>query len=70
MAHKREMREAFVEQVRASRRIVMNWLSSDGTESGAMTLGANTEETRMLAAEYQAAARKKGFRTRFTLVGL
>jgi hypothetical protein len=31
-------------------------------------LGPNTEETRKLAAEYQVAAHKKGFRTRFSLV--
>ena len=68
VAEKRAMRHAFVESVRASRRIVMSWVSSDGTQSGAVTLGPNTEETRLVAAEYQAAARKKGFQTRFSLV--
>jgi len=68
VAEKRAMRDAFVEGVRASRQIVMSWVSSDGTERGAVTLGPNTEETRLIASEYQAAARKKGFRTRFSLV--
>jgi hypothetical protein len=68
VAKKRVMRNAFVESVRTSRQIVMRWVSSDGTESGACALGPNTEETRLIASEYQAAARKKGFRTRFSLV--
>jgi hypothetical protein len=68
VAEKRLMRNAFVESVRTSRQIVMRWVSSDGTESGVCALGPNTEETRLIASEYQAAARKKGFRTRFSLV--
>jgi hypothetical protein len=68
VAEKLAMRNAFVESVRTSRQIVMSWVSSDGTESGVCALGPNTEETRLIASEYQAAARKKGFRTRFSLV--
>jgi hypothetical protein len=68
VAEKRAMRNAFVEGVRVSRQIVMRWLSSDGDESGVVSLGPNTEETRRKAAEYQAAAQEKGFRTRFSLV--
>jgi hypothetical protein len=68
VAEKRAMRNAFVETVRTARNIVMSWVSSDGTESGSAMLGPNTEETRLMAAEYQAAARRKGYRTRFTLV--
>jgi hypothetical protein len=67
VAEKRAMRNAFVASVRASRDIVMRWVSSDGQESGAVSLGANTDETRKKAAEYQAAAQKKGFRTSFKL---
>ncbi len=68
LAHKRVRRDAFVETVRLSRTILMSWVSSDGVESGTASLGPNTPETRLKAAEYQAAARKKGFHTRFTLV--
>ncbi len=68
VAEKRAMRNAFVSAVRASRNIVMSWVSSDGQERGVVSLGPNTEETRRKAAEYQAAAQKKGFRTRFSLV--
>jgi hypothetical protein len=67
-AEKRAMKNAFVETVRTARNIVMSWVSSDGTESGSAMLGPNTEETRLLAAEYQAAGRRKGYRTHFTLV--
>jgi hypothetical protein len=67
-AEKRAMRNAFVETVRTARNIVMSWVSSDGTESGSAMLGPNTEETRLMAAEYQAAGRRKGYRTHFTLV--
>jgi hypothetical protein len=68
LAQKRAMRNAFVERVRISRNIVMSWVSADGGESGTALLGPNTDETRLLAAEYQAAARKKGFQARFSLV--
>lgn len=68
LAQKRATRNAFVSGVRASRDIVMSWVSSDGTESGTVSLGPNTQETRNKAAEYQMAAHKKGFRTRFSLV--
>jgi hypothetical protein len=67
VSEKRAMRNTFVATVRASRDIVMRWVSSDGQESGVVSLGANTKETRKKAAEYQAAAQKKGFRTSFKL---
>jgi hypothetical protein len=68
LAQKRAMRNAFTERVRVSRNIVMSWVSTDGGERGTALLGPNTDETRLLAAEYQAAARKKGFQARFSLV--
>jgi hypothetical protein len=65
---KRAQKRAQVAQVRESRQIVMNWVSSDQKETGRVALGPNTEDTRKKAAEYQAAARKKGFRVSFQLV--
>ena len=52
--------------MRQSRHIVMRWVG-DGSE-GQSVLGPNTDETRTRAAEYQAAAHKKGFRVRYSLV--
>ena len=66
VAEKRASKHAFVESVRQSRDIVMRWVGEDS--EGQCVLGPNTDETRARAAEYQAAAHKRGFRVRFSLV--
>jgi hypothetical protein len=66
VAEKSASKEAFVEGVRQSRNIVMRWVGDGG--EGQCVLGPNTQETRATAAEYQAAAHKKGFHVRFSLV--
>ena len=62
-------RQEHVERVRASKVIEMRWEHRDGGGSGCKVIGPNTDETRVAAAEYQAAGIAKGFKVTFHLVG-
>jgi hypothetical protein len=62
-------RQQYVSQVRASQVIEMRWMSrEDETDRGATVIGPNTDETRGIAAEYQAAGIAKGYKVTFHLV--
>jgi len=63
-------RQQYVSQVRAAQVIEMRWVSrEDESDSGATVIGPNTDETRLAAAEYQAAGIQAGYRVTFHLVG-
>ena len=55
--------------MRQAHSVEMRWVSrEDETDRGATVIGPNSDETRGVAAEYQAAGIAKGYKVTFHLV--
>ncbi len=69
VAERRSQRQAHMAQVRATRAILMRWVSrEDENDAGSKVIGPNTDETRTQAAEWQAAGIRAGYKVEFELV--